>query len=71
MGVIAEIASYNFQEAEKITAAATGNDKGTKSRQTRAWHCVFRGRYMDRKHWEWRSHGFPTLSSVNKFKSQV
>ena len=36
MGVIAGIASYNFQEAEKITAAATGNDKGTKSRQTRA-----------------------------------
>lgn len=34
MGVIAEIASYDFQKAEKITAAATGNDGGTKSRQT-------------------------------------
>ena len=34
MGVIAEIASYDFRKAEKITAAATGNDKGTKSRQT-------------------------------------
>ena len=32
-GVIAEITSYDLRKAEKITAAATGNDKGTKARQ--------------------------------------
>ena len=64
-GVIAEITSYDLRKAEKITAAATGNDKGTKARQAWEWQCVFRGHYMDRKHW--RPHSF--ISKQNQQSS--